>query len=339
MQRLGYIDIAKGILIICVALGHIPYAIELLGKDYPFVCFPINETSFLYVGVYMQAFFLLSGYTSHFNKPFFQFLFHNAKSILLPCFTLGTIAQILNYILIGNYSQDLYPKGIITFYFCDNLWFLWALFVARIIYWTVCRFQDKHLCRGITMTLILLLGIFLDQEFKNNTSVFCANYCFYRTAMCLGIFLWIGDLMKTHKPSYKAILALGLTYIPLIIASKFIPIIRPVSFAGAGGGMSYWQIPQYIIFVITGALLLVYVSRKIERCSFLQYYGRNTLVIYGTNIPVLLIMIKILQLLFTPNGKINSMIFLCLMLISYFIGQKLLVYAFNKKPLNLIIGK
>ena len=58
MKRLDYIDRVKGLLIISVVLGHAAWCIGLMDYNYPYVCYPFNTTVFLYVGIFMQAFFL-----------------------------------------------------------------------------------------------------------------------------------------------------------------------------------------------------------------------------------------------------------------------------------------
>ena len=58
MKRLSYIDRVKGLLIISVVLGHAAWSIGLMDYNYPYVCYPFNTTVFLYVGIFMQAFFL-----------------------------------------------------------------------------------------------------------------------------------------------------------------------------------------------------------------------------------------------------------------------------------------
>ena len=61
MKRLDYIDRVKGLLIISVVLGHAAWCIGLMDYNYPYVCYPFNTTVFLYVGIFMQAFFFVSG--------------------------------------------------------------------------------------------------------------------------------------------------------------------------------------------------------------------------------------------------------------------------------------
>ena len=73
-DRIKYIDIAKGILIICVILGHITgIGMEYGGINNSYFEHTGYLLSTLYVPFYMQAFFFISGYTSNFDKPFRPF--------------------------------------------------------------------------------------------------------------------------------------------------------------------------------------------------------------------------------------------------------------------------
>lgn len=103
--------------------------------------------------------------------------------------------------------------------------------------------------------------------------------------------------------------------------------------------MAYWQIPQYIIFSITGTFLLIGISKKIAYCDFLEYFGRNTLVIYATNITVMAMVEPIAELVLIPSKIIDSLIFIIIFLVLYFVVQTLMVFLFNKKPLTYVSGK
>ena len=102
MKRLTYIDRVKGILIICVVLAHAAMSIGMMGYDYPYVCYPFNVTTFLYVGIFMQAFFLVSGYVSNFKKDFKTFILRNIQTIVVPLLTLGFIKQVFECLLTND---------------------------------------------------------------------------------------------------------------------------------------------------------------------------------------------------------------------------------------------
>lgn len=65
-ERLHYIDVAKGLLILMVAYGHIygnTSGIDNVGVDY------IHQSVNLFVSFYMPCFFVITGYLgSHFMK-------------------------------------------------------------------------------------------------------------------------------------------------------------------------------------------------------------------------------------------------------------------------------
>lgn len=104
MKRLSYIDRVKGLLIISVVLGHAAWSIGLMDYNYPYVCYPFNTTAFLYVGIFMQAFFLVSGYVSNFHKDFKTFIIKNIQTIVVPLLTLGFAKQIFEGILTADNS-------------------------------------------------------------------------------------------------------------------------------------------------------------------------------------------------------------------------------------------
>jgi fucose 4-O-acetylase-like acetyltransferase len=104
MKRLNYIDRVKGLLIISVVLGHAAWSIGLMDYNYPYVCYPFNETAFLYVGIFMQAFFLVSGYVSNFHKDFKTFIIKNIQTIIVPLLTLGFAKQIFEGLLTADNS-------------------------------------------------------------------------------------------------------------------------------------------------------------------------------------------------------------------------------------------
>lgn len=90
-DRIHYIDLAKGILIILVVYGHIGWVI---GHVQGFQNALMEDTYLIsaYWGAfYMGAFFVITGYCSNFNISIKDFLVKNLKGLILPAFTLGAI--------------------------------------------------------------------------------------------------------------------------------------------------------------------------------------------------------------------------------------------------------
>ena len=72
--------------------------------NYPYVCHPFNTTVFLYVGIFMQAFFFVSGYVSNFHIDFKSFIIKNIQTIVVPLLTLGFAKQIFEGLLTADHS-------------------------------------------------------------------------------------------------------------------------------------------------------------------------------------------------------------------------------------------
>ncbi|AGB29488.1 acetyltransferase, fucose-4-O-acetylase [Prevotella dentalis DSM 3688] len=339
MKRFQEIDVAKGLLIMLVIVVHVPMALHKMGYDYPFVCYPSNETSFLYDGFFMQAFFMLSGYTSHFDKPFRAFSVGNLKGLLVPFLFFGILTKAAESALFGDDFWTLTVGGERYFFLVETLWFLSAMFIARFIYWAVHRTTTNDLLRGGALLAILVMGVVLNhihQEAEDPAHFH--NYFHYRNAMCLAIFLWIGDCMKRHTWMKGHARGIGFCYIPLILVSKFFPKIHPVAYTDSSA-LTIAEIPAYILFSVSGTLLLVELAVYLKRAGIVAYMGRNSLVVYCVHFLIMQCVAVLLSGLVTPEGKTLSMLYFGIFLLLCWSCTAGCAFVFKKYPLNYCVGK
>lgn len=144
-NRLGYIDILKGILIILVVVGH-----SDIGEG----------TRLAIYSFHMPLFFILNGFLySHKKIGFRNFTIKRIKRLLVPyvCFFL------LNYIIQLNFS----PKHILRFIFGGRMiegvyWFIPVLFMSQIALY----FIVEHLGRkGMVITFVLLYSAAMVESY------------------------------------------------------------------------------------------------------------------------------------------------------------------------------
>lgn len=85
-KRLGYVDIAKGVLITYLIIHHIiDFGISNFGLGNNFVLSILRELQRpIMLCYFMQAFFFITGYCSNFDTPFLIFLKKQIKSLLIP---------------------------------------------------------------------------------------------------------------------------------------------------------------------------------------------------------------------------------------------------------------
>ena len=171
-ERLNYIDVAKGLLILCVVFGHIyghSKSIDNITVDY------FHRISNLYISFYMPCFFLITGYCSNFNKKLNTLFTSSFKTIAFP----GIIFSIFFFLLERKYDVASFChliKGI-SFY-GGSYWFLSALFVARILYGLIykcLRVKDPSFSQSGMVALFpgsRLLGRFVLTAERGDSDLF-----------------------------------------------------------------------------------------------------------------------------------------------------------------------
>lgn len=215
-ERLGYIDVAKGIGIICVMLGHL--GIETIDK----VVFTFH----------MPLFFLISGFFLNENASILEFTKQKAKRLLIPYYVTGgciCILLVLADIVRGlwdNIPSDFYHIIIaILFGACLDvteqihgigaIWFLWALFWAVLIV----RFLSKLKWRGAVWICLLALLSYISSSFL------CLPLSIQPGA-CAAVFVYLGyqlkhiDLKRYIHNTRLMLFALGIFALEIILGIR-----------------------------------------------------------------------------------------------------------------------
>lgn len=195
MKRLKYVDIAKGIAIIMVIIGHSTSGI-LRGIIFSF---------------HMPLFFILSSYTYTYStdiKTFKEKIKRNAYHLLIPLIVLflsKNILELLQSIIVGEQISifQWIPSLFITLFYSSGvpmtnnnfnigsigmLWFIVALFLGRTLYEVFKLYFRKNNVLAIVCSLFSLTGYFLG------------NICWLPLCMDIVLFIqpyfFIGDLLK-----------------------------------------------------------------------------------------------------------------------------------------------
>ncbi len=143
-ERKNWIDLAKGLAICSVVVGH--YTASVAAEH-------------LIYSVHLPVFFILAGYTQRCDGSFWRFAGRSARRLLLPCAAaLASQAQLRPQFPHTALTQELRAFG--SSQICGNmayrvigghelfgvgmLWFLIALFWARLLYWPLLKYlPDK----------------------------------------------------------------------------------------------------------------------------------------------------------------------------------------------------
>lgn len=275
-RRIGYLDIAKGIGIILVIIGHcdaLPYwAVRII------------------FSVHMPLFFILSGFT--FSKKNSEnlkvFFIKNVKMLLVPYLIAAgliiaffTVRAILFYGDVWNtfltwLAAGIYGSGGLRPAFVDTLgipftsigalWFLLALFFARMIF----AFILKSKAVLLWVMAVFFAG-FLSTE-KLGWMPFDIQ-----AGMCAVLFLYIGYIIKEKDLFNWKNIHWSLKIIMLLIwlyCCKYCGQLWMVSNTFNDGFLD-------VIGAVCGTFVIIYISQGLEKVSVISkafsFIGKNSL--------------------------------------------------------------
>lgn len=297
-KRDATIDIAKGIGIYLVCLGHTTSNEILLKWLYSF---------------HMPLFFFLSGIFHSKTENYIEFLKKKTKALLVP-YLFFAITLFMFFLLVSkkigfSAGKNLSVKenfiGIFIGTEIQNfsqvswggqLWFLLALFlIANIMYF----FKKLSLKTQILVNiLMIILNLYLSKKID-----FYLPWCFLTVLIAFN-FYWFGNYFRKdilNRKNISNLILLGLLIINLITSYL-------------NGKVDMWanRYGNLILFFIgaySGIIFLIFFIKKfILNNKFLEYIGKNSLVIltyHRRGITVIKVIIIYLLSMKMPDNNIT----------------------------------
>lgn len=275
-QRLPWIDISKGILILFVVLGHIEYyAQEFVGSHaYDF----LHHIAFLYLPYYIPAFFIITGFCSNFDIPFKSFLIKNVKTLLVPSVLIGFFVE--RWMELFLYGEGLSLRNFLSINYMElcmtgGHWFLTTLFLSKMVVYLQRQFFDRNPILVFTVYLLLmLLGSVLY-----NKNVF-PNVWYFKHALLLQPFLYIGTWLRKNpkwvdKP-YNILIGIAM----LLLAFLMPRFGLPFPYIMGAIGVFWGNFLLCVVMVMSGTLMVFAVSKNIQEWKPLEILGKHSLMIF-----------------------------------------------------------
>lgn len=148
-KRIVWIDIAKGLGILLVVIGHV--------RTMPF----IHECIYLF---HMPLFFLLSGMVFKVEEYWIPCIRKKIVHLLLPYVFFAALfvpmRYVADYFCTGEWSTFRWSMFGIS-YFDIPLWFIFALFIVIVVMRTLFSCVKSRIIIAITVTLLSFLGYIL----------------------------------------------------------------------------------------------------------------------------------------------------------------------------------
>lgn len=329
-MRINWIDCLKGFAIILVVIGH---------QNIP------SYLSKYIFSFHMPLFFFISGYLFSVEKYITMktslFLKNKLKTLILPYFSFTLISYGF-YIFFDLIHQpkvqnlNLFPNGLLyevykILYSGPSLlnyalWFLPCLFMTELIFYIL--FKKYYPQQNDIILAIIFLSIFgyiysIYKPFRLpwDLDVALTSIVFYTSGY---LFKINHEYLFYRKRNY---LIFSFVIIHILLLSLFNESIIKID-------MNLLQYGNYFIFYLvafSGIITYIYIFKNIGSINFLEFYGKNSLIILGLHILIIGIFKHALSLLNWNKRLFEENIFMILI----FTSATLLLLA----PLILIINK
>lgn len=285
-KRLHYLDMAKGIGIILVVIGHSTFAGE-------------NLLTWI-ASFHMPLFFIVTGmllqHTQEENTKLSDILRKKTKTIMLPFISFSMIYLLMDIgmLLLHRGSKNgldfIYAViGTFTCYGISTLWFLPALFLGEISFLYI-RKRYSHVSTVlIGIALALIVGIthpMFDAAYSLYATIYNLAFGYiliwlYRSGTAY-IFITMGYYVKKYIVEKEGIqvkeVLMGITL-----------LLTGAAFAFANGRVDLNSVIfknniYFYISAFTGTMGVILLCKNIGTCRPLQFAGKNSLIIMATHL-------------------------------------------------------
>lgn len=327
-ERIHWIDVSKGILILLLLLHHFASAKRVMGIDSNFFSFLTCWQS-LYTAFFMQAFLMMSGYCSNFKKPHGQFWEGVIKQLVIPFI----FFEFISCCIISAQKEDFSINGIFQVWIDTNgttLWFLNALIVSKVLIYYMRR-VTKSVKVALMITFVLLVGAYAMNEFDVGTNFFCI-----RQSLGSVFFVYLGVLLKERKEYFDRIIRLGNIYPYVLVLLLFFKLPIPSSTANM---VSLKMVPLFIPLSICGSMAFFSLCKLINHSRFFEYFGRDSLIVYGVHFQLLCFSIHITLQHITVNSYLQGMIASVIIYTALIVACSFFIELFKRPPAKWFVGR
>lgn len=320
-ERYEFIDVAKGIGIILVILGH------LLTSGSP-------GSSIIY-SFHMPLFFLISGIFANPDKTkFLPYLGKNIKRLILPYICVFIIGTLVSFI-IPAWRDGLTVQSLISQFIyagpeaihVGQIWFLACLFNVVIIFYPFYKLILKRNNIALNILCVVALPIIYG---------FIPFLPFKLAISVMALFFYsVGYVAKKVILSKSPVGVVILLFIFSLIST--ILEFRINGYTNLGAAI-FNDLYYYIFFALCGIATVIALSKFISKVKLLQFLGKNSLFIFSLHSFLIYLYEYILSLLHNTeivhcvNMSLIESIIGCVIITGI---MMIFAYLFNKSKIFL----
>lgn len=302
-ERLHYLDVAKGLLIIMVVFSHIEWLFSTSFGTSSIEWSLMNKIGlYLWVPFYMECFFAITGFCTNFNKDFQTFTQSKIVALIFPMFALMFTTH----------------------------WFICAMFNALLLYY----FANKHIGNIYVLTaLMIILSLVGSLCASIEPIISFRRYYIFHSIGLVG-FIFLGQMIRKFSKyllDIKVVFICAVLYMGIVIIGFINDWLLPGIYSKYDVDVTNW--PLHILLSISGIISFLGLCKYINKSRILEYLGRNSLVIFIVHFSIIPPICSILV-----NYKDTYWAFLLVLFLTLILSS-IISYILSLPQISWIIGK
>lgn len=185
----------------------------------------------------------------------------------------------------------------------------------------------------VLLTLFLLIvGVILNQYVGE------CNFLFYRHGLIDCFFVAIGFYMKKNDREYNFIVKYAGFAFLVIMAVRFLHLCQP-PIQDANIGVKLQTIPFFLLTTLSGSFSFLYLCKRINKLKFLEYFGRNSLIVYALHMWPYLVIIGFISKKIELNTQLQALLFIASVYFAELLCMYLAIEVLKTKYIRYLIGR
>lgn len=302
MQRISWIDVARGIGIILVIQGH-----ALSSHSYRHLIYAFH----------MPLFFFIAGLVFNYKKyPFIVTFKKSINGIIVPYLGFGLLSYFFWWAENANFRFEIsaflnHLSGIIygnssSLFFNIVLWFLPCLFITKISFAVISKvINDDRILLGV-LAALSILGYYLSVNLPDLTLPFGIE-----SALTAILFFGIGSIIKTNYFEKAGEIIKNKSFL-ILISSLIICLISAFwnyNLYGYQIDIRLNNLANYPLFLVgafSGIIAVSLISILIKKNKVLELLGKYSLVLFTLH-PIVFFYINQILGVFLERSIINKL--------------------------------
>ena len=312
-NRIEYIDLAKGICMVLVVLGHFQ-------EKYGYA--KLQELNCTLSYIRMPLYFFLSGIFFKTYGSFRYFLTKKTNHLVIPY---------LVFLLLGFVTFRNFP-----------IWFLSSLFYSNILFYGCKRLDmlcpDRYVL-PVACTVLSVMGFFLPGG-QGCDNQLAEQMYYMETAMtCMGFF-YAGYALRTYSGFIRPEKKLKPVYDILLIAicaGVVVFVGWYYDYADTGFRLNFYGYSLIGMYAagLAGCAAVVILSKRLNRVPYISFIGRYSIIVLLTHFPLIYYVGRVL-----PDERLLTVVLVFLLEIPVvLVGRRYFPYVFAQKELIPLDGK